>query len=130
MTTQQATWREYMGSDDQIAEMRGGGFITRDANGIESEFIRHCNDFVSVEAHKNYFKYQNITHYWIIPADPLREMKIRQAQTGQPVWVRTSDGSCHGWYYHDMPYTNVNWGIPNAEYSFTPWEICQPWYAD
>ena len=126
MTTQQTTWQEYTGSDEQIAEMRGSGFITRDINGIESEFVRHCNDFVSAEAHKNYFKYQNITHYWIIPADPLREMKIRQAQTGQPVYYKYQRSDAHGNLINgDYEYgvtVDPHWDYPNTEYSFTPFE--------
>lgn len=109
MTTQ-TTWTEYTGSDDQIAEMKRG-FITRDINGIESENVRYINEFVGKEHLKNYLNYQNITHYWIIPDDPLREMKIRQAQTGQPVWVRV-----HGVVHQT---TNPNWNWANAEYSFT-----------
>lgn len=73
MTTK-GEWVAYTGSDEQIVEIGmsayENGFITRNESGIESNVV--CSD---------------TTHYWIIPDDPLREMRIRQAQTGQPVWV-------------------------------------------
>jgi len=51
--------------------------------------------------------------------DPLREMKIQQAVTGQPVWVRTRNYGGTAWCYHP-PATTVYWDYgENAEYSFT-----------
>lgn len=114
MTT---NWTKYTGSDEQIAEIENNNVVFRYIGGRES--IRAERKFDSYDR-----KY--ISHYWIIPDDPLREMKIRQAQTGQPVWVRYSKQS----EYAALPITEVltystttpDWNIPNAEYSFTPWE--------
>lgn len=76
MTTQQTTWTEYTGSDEQIAEMQ-----------------------------------------------------IRQAMTKQPTWIkiptvaeRFDTGARTDLYYRYECTTNPNWGIPNAEYSFTSFE--------
>lgn len=101
-----AEWIEYTGSDEQIAEigmsLYANGFMARNESGIESNVV--CSD---------------TTHYWIIPDDPLREMKIRWAQTGQPVWWRFSDTSFEPGVRCT---TSPDWNIPNAEYSFTPFE--------
>lgn len=132
MTTQQITWQEYDGSDPQIAELRNAqyGFIAKNMN-IASGIlkVRYNQLFLNDDKRpiitelfgdtlKRFLDHDNTTHYWVIPADPLREMKIRWSQTGQPVWVRK---------WHDLGYirsvtTSPNWNIPNAEYSFTPWE--------
>ena len=58
----------------------------------------------------------DVVSYWIIPDDPLREMKIRQARTGQPVWARAYGGVgqvlCHEYF---PPFAH-----PDAfEYAFT-----------
>jgi len=109
-------WKKYTGSDEQIAEMRIGGFITRDINGVESN-IRQTNDFVSGDAHKNYLKYEKITHYLICNPHPLADMICQWARTGQPVYYRARHnhditGECDSLY---KPFAN-----PDAmEYSFT-----------
>lgn len=125
MTTK-GEWVAYTGSDEQIAEIgnsiNANGFITKNISGLESSVV--CTD---------------TTHYWIIPDDPLREMKIRQAQTGKPVWIRMDayklakidrstydivSSKSEGQMYteHTIVTTTPDWNIPNAEYSFTAFE--------
>ena len=116
--TNQTTWQFYTGSDEQIAELRGAknGYV-----------IRYSNDKISNIAWNDCIKNSQFvdwkngerhcpTHYWLIPDDPLREMKIRQAQTGQPVWTRRK---IENEYFYWLPTTTPDWNIPNAEYSFT-----------
>ena len=120
MTTQQTTWQEYTGSDEQIAELRGAknGYV-----------IRYSNDKISNIAWNDCIKNSQFvdwkngerhcpTHYWLIPDDPLREMKIRQAMTGQPVYWRLKKDN-PGLIYRVFVSTSPDWNIPNAEYSFT-----------
>lgn len=102
-------WKEYTGSDEQIAEIENAknGYIVNHYDGTES-LVLSSGQYKHVLG--------KFTRYWIIPDDHLREMKIRQAMTGQPVWVRK---------HHDLGYTRTvtttpDWNIPNAEYSFTP----------
>lgn len=131
MTTQQTDWIEFDGSDPRIAEMENAtsGWICRFEYGTESDVLKG-HPFVNVST-------QFLTHYWIIPDDPLREMKIRWAQTGQPVLVRMPNESYsflvqvagRDWKLIKMENgfvtvttTTPDWNIPNAEYSFTPWE--------
>lgn len=99
-------WKEYTGSDEQIAEIgnsiNANGFITKNISGLESSVV--CSD---------------TTHYWIIPDDQLREMKVRWAMTGQPVWYKhrfiESTGEC-GTFHH--PFIQPE----TYEYSFTAFE--------
>ena len=125
LTTQQTTWQEYTGRDEQIAEISSAknGFVCRN-NETDSGIltIKYGQLFSDQQEYpilnamwegslKRFVDTNNTTQYWIIPADPLREMKIRQAMTGQPVWVRV-----HGVVHQT---TNPNWNWANAEYSFT-----------
>ena len=128
MTTQQTDWIEYTGSDEQIAEIRHccNGVLIRlnDYNRIvnDHEFILEaCEDLN-----------RGIGWYWIIPDDQLREMKIRQAQTGQPVWCRLKGYERFSpamyreyWFiggYSVVRTTKPDWSIPNAEYSLPSWD--------
>lgn len=111
-------WIEYTGSDEQIAEIKStkNGYVLRKANGKEIVFV-------SIQYRPNL---ENVTHYWTIPEDPLREMKIRHAQTGQPVWVRVPQrikklGGIFNTTYVKVT-TAPDWNIPNAEYSFKEFE--------
>ena len=122
-------WKEYSGSDDQISEMRTckNGYVVRRKSGEEV-----C--FLSIEYK---CRYEDVVSYWIIPDDPLREMKIRQAVTGQPVWVRVIES--YGCFNDDRSRwvmrsrsnisitTTPDWNIPVAEYSFTEFkeEVCK-----
>ena len=102
-------WTEYTGSDEQIAEFKNteNGYVLRKSDDKEVVFL-------SIEYRPNL---DNVTHYWIIPDDPLREMKVRQAMTGQPVYIRWVNITCG----HCVT-TTPDWSIPNTEYSFTPFE--------
>lgn len=121
-----AEWKEYNGSDGQIAELKNTkhGYVVRRESGEEV-----C--FLSIEYK---CRYEDVVSYWIIPDDPLREMKIRQAVTGQPVWVKMKSSTywviaMRGFdlIYQDhvvsvIKSTTPDWNIPNAEYSFTAFE--------
>lgn len=118
-------WKKYDRSDDQIAELRNAwettGLIVKWKDGESDPLNKHTGsvDFW-YELHDAQF-----THYWIIPDDPLREMKARQAMTGQPVWViEEINDPFAGDSFKGKPYitTTPDWYMPNAEYSFTPFE--------
>lgn len=126
MTT--GEWVAYTGSDEQIAEMLKAkhGIVFKYESGREvlNFDFNGSTRFISPLP----------THYWIIPDDPLREMKIRQAMTGQPVWIKTDDcgidvDQCRGKLMGRSTETHMvfvtsspDWNIPNAEYSFTAFE--------
>ena len=138
MTTQQTTWTKYTGSDEQIAEINAAkhGFVCRN-NEVDSGIltIKYGQLFSDQSGYpilnamwngslKRFVDSNNTTHYWLIPADPLREMKIRQAQTGQPVWARYEkyNDKTGGVTYPSRRMITPDWNIPNADYSFTPFE--------
>ncbi len=104
-------WTEYTGSDEQIAELEHNknGYIVRGENLSERTRVVFDTEGIEILPFK----------YWLIPDDPLREMKIRWAQTGQPVWTRRK---IENEYFYWLPTTTPDWNIPNAEYSFTPFE--------
>ena len=104
-------WVQFTGSDEQIADLSNAqnGFICKNNYG-------HIWDDIYIDWSKCPI---GATHYWIIPSDPLREMKIRQSQTGQPVWWRFSGTSFEPGVRCT---TSPDWNIPNAEYSFAPFE--------
>jgi len=111
--TNRTKWTEYTGSDEQIAEMINAenGFTFRTGPFNETSI---WHNIINIEWYKN-----EITHYLICKPHPLVDMIIRQAQTGQPVWIRTNpfdwDVSVPSHYETTTP----DWNIPNAEYSFT-----------
>ena len=119
-------WVQFTGGDEQIAELENNknGYIVRGEN--LSERIRVVFDTEGIEILP--FK------YWLIPDDPLREMKIRQSQTGQPVWIKMESSTywviaMRGFdlIYQDHVVSVIksitpDWNIPNAEYSFTEFE--------
>ena len=91
-------WKEYTNSDEQIAEMQDCkyGFILLYKDKKQYEILTAQGDFFGNITRLH----PDVTHYWIIPADPLREMKVRQAQTGQPVWVRVPTSFIrYGYHY-------------------------------
>ena len=114
-------WKVWDGSPDQIAEIKNtnNGYVVRRKSGEEV-----C--FLSIEYK---CRYEDVVSYWIIPDDPLREMKIRQAVTGQPVLAKVpwstpisfefikavSNNTGYSIFVTNTP----DWNIPNAEYSFT-----------
>lgn len=113
MTTK-GEWVAYTGSDEQIAEIKNtqNGYVLKKNNGQEVVFL-------SIEYRPNL---ENTTHYWIIPSDPLRDMKIRQATTGQPVWIRIKNDLRGNYINLRYVTTTPDWNIPGAEYRFTPFE--------
>lgn len=109
-------WKEYTGSDDQIAEIKANinGYIVRDALGMLSSRVRVAFDSDGVEILP--------FEYLICDPHPLVDMICQQARTGQPVWVRKlfECGIEKEW---QMFVTNTpDWNIPNAEYSFSLFE--------
>ena len=126
---------EYTGSDEQIAEISSSknGFGCRNnetASGILTikygQLFSDLSEYPILNAMwngslKRFVETNNTTHIWLIPDDPLREMKIRWAQTGQPVWVRIPVSyERYGYCYITYGATTTpDWNIPNAEYSFT-----------
>ena len=116
----QDNWKEYNGSDEQISELRGANnnFLLCYRDGQEVHWNRSVirDRFVTDVLH-------NTVSYWITPDDPLRDMKVRQAQTGQPVWVRYEmqcDRKDNTIEIDET--TEPDWSIPNAKYSFTPFD--------
>lgn len=117
MTT---NWTEYAGDIEGHMQtcMNSNGFLLRFEDGTESDIIKPYPQMFN----------KKITHYWIIPDDPLRDMKIRQAQTGQPVWIKSPSNNFKVNSREVIAIGNTyctttpDWNIPNAEYSFTPFE--------
>ncbi len=87
-------WKKYDGTDEQIAEMQNAtkGYIYRylkaDGSYAESGIVMWFPHTRSELPLQVALKQLNVTEYLIIEDDPLREIKIRQAQTGQPVWKK------------------------------------------
>ena len=113
--TNRTKWTEYTGSDEQIAELENNknGYIVRGENLSERTRVVFDTEGIEILPFK----------YWLIPDDPLRDMKIRQAQTGQPVWVRYKREVEYCVFMDETIKTNTpDWNIPNAEYSFSYFE--------
>ena len=72
--TNRTKWTEFTGSDEQIAELTNNknGYIVRGENLSERTRVVFDTEGIEILPFK----------YWLIPDDPLRDMKIRQAQTG------------------------------------------------
>lgn len=120
-----AQWVAYTGSDEQIAEMKkaNDGYLLR------------CNDGIDVPYNEYEYLHENhkevVTHYLICNPHPLADMIIQQARTGQPVYVKVLRETWgmfkHTFIRHEEKHTiyvtaTPNWNIPNAEYSFIPFE--------
>lgn len=121
-------WKEYTGSDEQIAEMltTEKGFIVDSQQSIfkDSTILKMPVYETHVTWLKELLADYNVKQYLICNPHPLADMICQQARTGQPVWVRTLwNESVYGYRYLTFPPTTTpNWHIPNAEYSFTPFE--------
>lgn len=130
-------WKKYEGTDEQIAEMLQADLFIVDSN--LSCF--HDPAVFKMPATETYISWlrekldsTGITQYLICEPHPLAEMIKRWADTGQPVWIKifdtygktskTSDYTFVAAYLQFSVYktTNPDWNIPNAEYSFTPFE--------
>ncbi len=129
--TNKAEWKVYTGSDEQIAEMKNAGSFIIKANGVESHVMHNidengllvkCDEYLICNKHR----YAKQIHRWSV--------------TGQPVHIKVENGTGNhlldvsiGFYYFDLEHsvfitTTPDWNIPNAEYSFTPYEDTS--YAD
>lgn len=102
-------WKEYTGSDEQIAEMEEAQYgVLLSSN--PSEVIDLSNMF-NLEW---YLSEQSVHAYLICNPHPLADMICRQARTGQPVW----------WKYKTRQevypcLVSPDWDDVNCEYSFT-----------
>ena len=130
MATERGKWLVYIGMYEQIADMqlsKNGWIWGNDQPDEGSESVQY--GFPSSYVQKN------MTRYLIIPDDPLREMKIRQATTGQPVWERyngtaeTSNKEFHDLcvlardaYPEGFETYEPHWHIPYYDFSFTPFK--------
>ena len=125
MTTK-AEWKEYTGSDEQIAE------LSKAKNGVclkfehsQKSFVYSLKDISTTDGVPTLSN--TVTHYLICNPHPLAEMICQQARTGQPVWVRL-----HSYEGNDKELVNYlntiyvtttpDWNIPNTEYSFSEFE--------
>jgi hypothetical protein len=120
-------WKEYTGSDEQIAEILDCvpvAYIVKWPNGIQSDILRDGD-------HDHIYDYGNPSHYLICNPHPLADMICEQARTGQPVWIKTYRILSYSSRYEFVEArsdcsiyktTEPNWSIPKAEYSFTPFE--------
>jgi len=130
MTTE---WIEYTGSDEQIAAMMNAksGVVLRNENLTEYTINLYLMDY---ELAKFAVTSRFTRSYLICNPHPLADMICQQARTGQPVWIKTTEFN-----YHDkvndaytvewksdgnviFNTTKPDWNMPNAEYSFTPFE--------
>ena len=116
-------WKKFIGSDEQIDELHDAtrGYIYRykkaDGSLAESGIVRwfhHTRHELPLQVT---LKQLNVTAYLIIGDDPLREIKIRQAQTGQPVWKK---GRITGEI--TLKSDLCAWDNSLFTYSFTPFE--------
>ena len=102
-------WKEYTGSDEQIAEI---------TNSRVEIFLKYTNGVGRFKSSLFVGDWQHplLTHYLICNPHQLADMICQQARTGQPVWVKK--------YSNSFGYitTEPDWNIPNAEYSFTPFD--------
>ena len=116
-------WKKYDGTDEQIAEMMGAehGFTVRYSDGAESRvFAKDEHEF-----HEDMLIFFNksVSHYLLCNPHPLADMIIRQAQTGQPVWIKEYfKFSVEPTDYKVNRTTTPNWNILGAEYRFAPFE--------
>ena len=117
-----AEWIEYTGSDEQIEELVSAKTIVRVRYANRQEVNWSCTLFRSESNARDIL--QDAIAYLICQPHPYAdEIKI-WADTGCPVWIRTS------WFdnelretRHKVYETNTpNWNIPGAEYRLTPFE--------
>lgn len=114
-----AEWKEFTGSDEQIAEMRDA------THGWIVEYIDTDEQVCTAISQICFLAPQYpevIRKYLICNLHPLADMICQQAQTCQPVWVKEGK-------HHNHPFVYVtndpNWNLQNAEYSFTEfkWKV-------
>lgn len=113
-------WIEYTGSDEQIEELLTAehGFIVDSQESIfhkphymllleEGEFIR------------DHFRKHRVNKYLICAPHPNAGMISQWAKTGQPVYCRIH---VEGYGLCTSVSSTPRWHVPDAEYSFTPFE--------
>ena len=119
-------WKEYTGSDEQIAEMQEAQYGVL-IDGCDE--ILDVSDMVSLESYMNE---QDKHKYLICQPHPLADMICQQARTGQLVLVKFTSAKfvdndryefmsahkCYSVYVTTRP----DWNIPEAKYSFMPFE--------
>lgn len=125
-------WIEYTGSDEQIDEIANAeyGWIVRWMDGCESHQYYASDSVQFAEDQCGKF-----THYLICQPHPYADMIIRQAQTGQPVWIRIKGDLPMNTLHEDdlvdmLTHKNTvvittnkpNWHIPGAKYRLSPFE--------
>jgi hypothetical protein len=109
-------WKEYTGSDEQIAEINGSAaFMLRRADGAVSYVLKP-------PFYPNAMDNETTIGYLICNPHPLSDMICQQARTGQTVWVRITRDSCGNKVNMVCETTIPDWNIPSAEYSLTPFE--------
>jgi hypothetical protein len=116
-----AGWKAWTGTKEQLQEMTMSedGFIVKNILGTESPVLK-VTDFASDEHVLEYIDNNESTHYLIIEFDSLRHIKIRQAETGQPIWYRSIFSP------RESPGTQTcfpNWYMKDVEYSLKPFDV-------
>ena len=127
-------WIEYTGSDAQIEEIVNAehGFIVESQHSIFNTppIDLHLGGFDGGFI-RDKFALTSIKYYLLCEPHPLSAMICQWAKTGQPVWVKvffaTKKTDDYEFVYANTQYsvyktTNPDWGIQDAEYSFTPFE--------
>lgn len=110
-------WKLWHPSKEEIIEILASknGFILK--NDYTESPVLKITDFDSDDSVVEYIKNFETTYYLIICDDPLRQIKIRQAETGQPVWYRNKNLPKN----HEGDKTNFpNWNLRDVEYSLKP----------
>ena len=108
-------WKKYTGSDEQIAEINESvNFMLKRIDGVVSVISSPPLDLSAID---------ETIEYLICNPHPLADMICQQARTGQPVWVRyTLEWDRRSDTIETDCTTSPDWNIPNAEYSFTPFD--------
>lgn len=125
-------WKEYTGSDEQIAE------IINCKTDVLCRYVNGTEKFKS-EMFIGDWKHKFLTQYLICNPHQLADMICQQSRTGQPVWVKVTniENSLHTYFIntHTLVYRCAKysvhvtatpvWNIPNAEYSFTEYSFTE-----
>lgn len=115
-------WKIYDGSDEQITALltTKGKFIVDGNYSIfnKPQSLRLKPIQQNIDWLMAMFKESGVTKFLFCNHHPLVDMIKRQADTGQPVYIKYIDEETDElvMYSTDKP----DWNIPGAEYSFTP----------
>lgn len=127
-------WKKYDGTDEQIVEMltHSTGFIVDSERlySLGKTILRMEPDELNIDWLKaDLSMYGDVKAYLLCNPHPLADMICRQAQTGQPVYVRVNGNAGIHCAYGKYTWTGTHsvwvtttpdWNIPGAEYSFSP----------